>query len=60
MSAKRTSRGSNLPKMIPKIIEREKSKSQSLEREPTTEQGRENNQYKKVILTVISVRDRNY
>ncbi len=42
------------------IIEREKSKSQSFrEREPTTEQGRESNQYKKVILTVISVRDRN-
>ncbi len=37
--------------MIPKIIEREKSKSQSFrEREPTTEQGRESNQYKRVIL----------
>ena len=62
VSTKRTSRGSNLPKweMIPKIIEREKSKSQSFrEREPTTEQGRESNQYKRVILTVISVRDRN-
>ncbi len=35
-------------------------KSQSFrEREPTTEQGRESNQYKRVILTVISVRDRN-
>ncbi len=42
-----------------KIIEREKSKSQSLEREPTTEQGRESNQYKRVILTVISLRERN-
>ncbi len=29
-----------------------------LEREPTTE-GRESNQYKRVILTVISARDRN-
>ncbi len=42
------------------IIEREKSKSQRFrEREPTTEQGRESNQYERVILTVISVRDRN-
>ncbi len=30
-----------------------------LEREPITEQGRESNQYKRVILTVISARVRN-
>ena len=46
--------------MIPKNNrERKVQITKFREREPTTEQGRESNQYKRVILTVISVRDRN-
>ncbi len=45
--------------MRPKIIERKVKITKFREREATTEQGRESNQYKRVIPTVISVRDRN-